>query len=36
MNLKDLVWEAMDYIDLAQDMDKWWVVLKTAVNRRIP
>jgi len=26
----------MDWIDLSQDMDKWWTVLKTAVNRRVP
>ena len=36
MDLKDLGWEARDWIDLVQDMDKWWTVLKTAVNRRVP
>jgi hypothetical protein len=36
MDLKELSWEAMDWIDLAQDMDKWWTVLKTAVSRRVP
>jgi hypothetical protein len=36
MDLKKLGWEARDWIDLAQVMDKWWTVLKTAVNRRVP
>jgi len=36
MDLKELGWEAMDWIDLVQDMDTWWTVLKTAVNRRVP
>jgi len=36
MDLKELSWEAMEWIDLSQDMDKWWTVLKTAINRRVP
>jgi hypothetical protein len=32
MDLKELGWEAMDWIDLAQNMDTWWTVL----NRRVP
>jgi len=34
MDLKELSWEAMDWIDMSQDMDKWSTVLKKAVNRR--
>jgi len=26
MDLKDIQWEGVDWIDLAQDRDRWWVL----------
>jgi hypothetical protein len=28
--------EGIDWISLAQDEDKWWAVLNTAVNFQVP
>jgi hypothetical protein len=26
----------MDWIDLAQDRDRWWALVKTVMNLRVP
>jgi hypothetical protein len=28
-------WEAVDWIDMTQDRDKWWVVVNTGMNLRV-
>jgi hypothetical protein len=36
-NIKmDLGWEGMDWIDLAQDKDRWWTVINVAINFWVP
>ena len=30
MDKKETGWEGMDWIDLAQDWDKWWAFVRTA------
>jgi hypothetical protein len=30
--IKEVVCEGVDWIDLAQDADKWWVILNTVMN----
>jgi hypothetical protein len=35
MDLKEIGWEDMDWIDLAQDGGKWWAVVSTAVNFQV-
>jgi hypothetical protein len=29
-------WEGVDWIDMAQDRDKWWAVENTVMNLRVP
>jgi len=29
-------WGGMDWCDLAQDRDMWWVLVNTAMNLRVP
>jgi hypothetical protein len=36
MNLKDSGWEDMDWIDLAQDRDRWRVLVNVAMNHCVP
>jgi hypothetical protein len=32
IDLKEMGWEGMDWINLVQDMDKWWAVVKTVMD----
>jgi hypothetical protein len=32
MNLQEVGWGSMDWIDLVQDMDKWWAVVNGVMN----
>jgi hypothetical protein len=32
MHLKEIKWEDKDWIDLAQNRDKWLAVVKTVMN----
>jgi hypothetical protein len=32
VDLKEIVWGAMDWIDLAEDMDQWRVLVNTAIK----
>jgi hypothetical protein len=36
INFQDIRWEDVDWLHLAQDMDKWWVVVSTVTNLQIP
>jgi hypothetical protein len=36
IDLREIGWGGMDWIDVAQDRDQWWTVVKTVMNRRIP
>jgi hypothetical protein len=32
MDLRDIGWDGMDWIDLAQDRDQWRVLVNTVMN----
>jgi hypothetical protein len=36
MDLRIIVWDGMDWIDLAQDRDQWRALLTTVMNFRVP
>jgi hypothetical protein len=36
MDLKETGWEGMNWIDLAQDRDNSWAIVKLAVNLQVP
>jgi hypothetical protein len=36
MNLGEIRWDGMDWIDLAQDKDQWKVLVNTVINLRVP
>jgi len=36
MDLPDVVWEGMDWIDLAQDRDRWQALVNAVLNSRFP
>jgi hypothetical protein len=36
MDLKEIRWDGMDWIDVAQDMDQWRVLVNTVMNLRVP
>jgi hypothetical protein len=36
MDLRDIGWDGMDWIDLAQDRDQWRALVNTIMNLRIP
>jgi hypothetical protein len=36
MNLRDIGWGGMDWINLAQDRDQWRTLVNTVMNLRIP
>jgi hypothetical protein len=35
MNLLDVGWGVMDWIDLAQNRDRWWALVNALLNLRI-
>jgi hypothetical protein len=35
MDLREIVWSGMDWIDLAQDRDQWKTLVNTVVNLRV-
>jgi hypothetical protein len=36
MDIREIGWGGMDWIDLAQDMDQWWALVNTVMNLRVP
>ena len=36
MDLKEMGWVGMEWIDLAQDRFRWRVLMNTAINIRVP
>jgi hypothetical protein len=36
MDLREMGWDGMDWIDLAQDRDKWRALVNTAINLWVP
>jgi hypothetical protein len=36
MDLRDIGWDGIDWIDLAEDRVQWGVLVKTAMNLRVP
>jgi hypothetical protein len=35
MYLREIGWDGMDCIDLAQDRDHWWAFVSTVMNLRV-
>jgi hypothetical protein len=36
MDLREIGWDAMDWIDLARDRDQWRALVNAVVNLRVP
>jgi hypothetical protein len=36
MDLREVGWGCMDWIDLAQDMDQWRALVNTVMDLRVP
>jgi hypothetical protein len=36
MDLREIGWDGVNWIDLAQDMDQWKTLVNTVMNLRIP
>jgi hypothetical protein len=36
IDLREIGWEGMDWMDLAQDRDQWRALVDTVVNLRVP
>jgi hypothetical protein len=36
MNLREIKWDGMDWIDLVQDGDRWRALVSTVMNLRVP
>jgi hypothetical protein len=36
MDLREIRWGVMDWIDLAQDWDEWRALVSTVMNLRVP
>jgi hypothetical protein len=35
MGLREIVWDAVEWINMAQDMDQWWALVNTVMNLRV-
>jgi hypothetical protein len=35
MDLREIGWYGMDWIDLDQNRDQWWALVNTAMNLRV-
>jgi hypothetical protein len=36
MDLQEVRWGGMDWIDVAQDRDRWWALVNAAMTLRVP
>jgi hypothetical protein len=36
MDLREIGWCVMDWVDLAQDRDQWWALVNTILNLWVP
>jgi hypothetical protein len=36
IDLREIEWDGMDWIDLAQDRDQWRALVNTVMNHRVP
>jgi hypothetical protein len=36
MNLREIGWEGLDWMHLAQDRDQWWALVNTIMNLWVP
>jgi phage-related protein len=36
MNLREIGWDGVDWIDMAQDRDLWRALVNTVLNLRVP
>jgi hypothetical protein len=36
MDLREMVWEGVNWIHLAQDRDQWWALVNTVMNLWVP
>jgi hypothetical protein len=36
MDLQEVGWEGVDWIDMAQDRDRWWALVNAVMNLRVP
>jgi hypothetical protein len=36
MNLREIGWDSMDWIDMTQDRDQWRTLVNTVMNLRVP
>jgi hypothetical protein len=36
MDLREIGWDGVDWIELASDRDKWRALVNTAMNLRVP
>jgi hypothetical protein len=36
MDLREIAWDGMDWIELAQDRDQWRALVNTMMNLRVP
>ena len=36
MDLQEVGWRDIDWIDLAQDRDRWWALVNVVMNIRVP
>jgi hypothetical protein len=36
MDLREIGWDAVDWIDLAQDREQWRALVNTVMNLRVP
>jgi hypothetical protein len=36
MDLREIVWDGVDWIDMAQDRDQWRTLVNTVMKLRVP
>jgi hypothetical protein len=36
MDLREIGWDGMDWITLAQDRDQWWALVNMETDLRVP